>query len=139
MKFTVSRRKYDTDIDTEVMSVQKSFGTYGENPDNDWVEKLYKKSNSEYYVYGKGGKNSPFSGANGDVRVWQKQNFNNAKSWIMDNCPEKMQDFTTMGEKAEVMTISVLPRTRQLLKQYSSEQGISVSELIRQFADSLYK
>ena len=148
MKSIVNRRTYDTDSSELLAEVKKSFGVYGQDPDNDWTESLYKKRfNGEYFVLGVGGKNTPFSEyANGKkeagsrVIAWRTQNLDNAKLWVHDNCPDKFQElFENRGDdELVVTTIMLSKRAKKKLKRYSEEQGITISEILRRYAETLY-
>ena len=105
MKYTVNRRFYDTEAADKLAEIQKSFGEYGKNPDNDWTESLYKKPNGEYFVHGKRGKNSPFAEnkegrnqAGSRAIVWRTENESNAKLWVHDNVPGKFDEIFITNE-----------------------------------------
>ncbi len=154
MRFTENRQVYDLEKEEKIIEVQKSFGTYGENPDNDWTEALYLKNHDEYFVYGAGGKNTPFSDDDirinprykqirypGRVIVWKKNNLENAKLWVHDNCPDK-QDAIFGAEDPGMLrttTITLTDKARKNLKRCSREKGLTVSEIIRQYAEGLYE
>lgn len=138
---------YDISKATPLVTVRKTFGKkYGENPDDDWTETLYKKNNGEFFVYGEGGKNTPYSvDKDGTVtsgsryEVWLEYNYNNARNWVHTNCPERQEEiFTVDTEKKSVTTIMLSEKARLNLKRKAREQGVSISELIRQWAESMY-
>ena len=148
MKYTVNRRLYDTDKAEKLVEVTKSFGVYGENPDNDWTESLYKKPSGEFFVQGNGGKNSPFadyaSGTNkpgSRVTVWRIDNYNNAKLWIHDNAPDKFDDVFNRKEDSDlsITTVTLSEKAKRNLKRYSEETGLTVSEILRRYAENLYE
>ena len=90
---------YDISKATLIYTVEKTFGEkYGDNPDNDWTESLYVKKNGEYFVYGKGGKNTPYSTIeSGKIvggsryEIWLQSNYNSARNWVHTNCPEMQE------------------------------------------------
>ena len=146
----VDNKFYSIEKATPLVTVEKTFGKkYGENPDEDWTETLYRKASGEYFVYGKGGKNSPYSvDENGEsvagsrYEVWADFNYNKARNWVHTNCPEK-KDEIFMSElnedKKSVTTMTLSAKARLNLKRKSNEQGISISELVRRWAESLYE
>ena len=141
---------YNIDKATPLVTVEKTFGKkYGENPDDDWSETLYKKTSGEFFVYGKGGKNTPFStDENGEpvagsrYEIWIDYNYQKAKNWVYTNCPDRM-DVIFMKEsedsKKSVTTVTLSTKARLNLKRKSNELGITTSELIRRWAESLYE
>ena len=148
-KSAASNKFYSIDKAELIISVNKTFGgKYGNNPDDDWTETLYRKNNGEYFVYGEGGKNTPFgkyedgepvSGSR--YVVWLDYNDNEAKNWVYTNCPEKMKEiFEKQPDDKKSITALYLSNTaRTNLKRKSREKNISMSELINQWAESLYK
>ena len=141
---------YDISKATPLVTVEKTFGKkYGDNPDDDWTETLYRKPTGEFYVYGSGGKNSPYSvdedgtsNAGSRYEIWLESNYNAARNWVHTNCPEKQEEiFVTEAkeEKNTVTSILISQKARMNLKRKSKEMGLTVSELIRQWAESLYK
>ena len=147
MKFTVNRRLYDTEKADKLAEVQKSFGTYGVNPDEDWTESLYRKNNGEFFMLGEGGKNSPFADyssktrqAGSRIEVWRVDNYNSAKLWVHDNIPEMMEELFNPKEDNDisVTTVTISAKAKRNLKRYSKETGLSVSEIIRRYAEELY-
>jgi hypothetical protein len=141
MKFEVNRRLYDTEKAEKVAEVQKSYGEYGKNPDVDWIEILYKKPNDEFFLFGKGGKSSPFGNKDGcRVVVWPIENYNNAKLWVHDNAPKLMDKIfqEKKDDELSVTTVTLSEKAKRNLKRYSAEYGIAVSEILRKYAESLY-
>lgn len=140
---------YDISKATPLVTVEKTFGKkYGDNPDDDWKETLYRKATGEFFVYGVGGKNSPYSiDENGTTKagsryeIWLESNYNAARNWVHTNCPEKQEEIFVAElkeEKNSVTSIMISQKARMNLKRKSKEMGITVSELIRQWAESLY-
>lgn len=141
---------YDITKATPLVTVEKTFGKkYGDNPDDDWKETLYRKPTGEYFVFGIGGKNSPYSEDKGGeaiagsrYEIWLDSNFNAARNWVHTNCPEKQEE-VFMPEQEEtknkVTTIMISQKARMNLKRKSKELGITVSELIRNWAEGLYE
>lgn len=140
---------YDITKATPLVTVEKTFGKkYGENADDDWTETLYKKASGEFFVYGKGGKNTPYSiDENGEAtagsryEIWLESNYNSARNWVHTNCPEKQEEIfvaETKEEKNTVTSFMISQKARMNLKRKAREKGITVSELIRQWAESLY-
>ena len=136
---------YNPEKSTEVAVVRKSLGTYGENPDDDWTETLYMKSNGEFFAIGEGGKNTPFfSYKNGKaenrvVTVWQKKNTENAKLWVYNNCRERMKEIFAPDEKSSIAaTVLLTLKAKRNLKRKAEETHTSISELIRSWAEALY-
>jgi len=140
---------YSIDKATPLVTVKKTFGkAFGENPDDDWTETLYKKSSGEFFVYGEGGKNTPYAiDENGEsvagtrFEIWADNNYNKARLWVHDNCPEKMDEIFMKDideGKKSVTTITLTAKARLNLKRKSKELGISISELIRLWAEELY-
>ncbi|MBQ6503206.1 MAG: hypothetical protein IJI57_04765 [Flexilinea sp.] len=143
------KKFYDIEKSTPLVTVQKTFGqVYGENPDEDWTETLYRRQTGDFFVYGVGGKDSPFSVyENGETKagngyeIWSEANYNKARSWVQTNCPEKKDEIFTMKDydtKRILVTMTLSPRARENLKRKASEEGMSVSEFIRRFAENLY-
>ena len=140
---------YNIEKAEPLVTVEKTFGNkYGENPDEDWTETLYRKPSGEFFVYGKGGKDSPYSVeedgetvAGSRYEVWGDFNYNKARNWVHTNCPEK-KDEIFMSElnedKKSVTTMTLSAKARNNLRRKSREQGVSVSELIRRWAEALY-
>lgn len=145
-----SDKFYSIDKAEPLVTVEKTFGKkYGENPDDDWTETLYRKSSGEFFVYGQGGKNTPFSvDENGEsvagsrYEVWMDFNYNKARNWVHTNCPEKQEE-VFMSEvndgKKSVTTMTLSAKARLNLKRKSSEQGVSISQLVCKWAESLYE
>ena len=146
MEKKVSDKFYNIAKAKEVITVQKSFGTYGENPDDDWTETLYKKRNGEFFVYGKGGKNSPFGMDRGGERLegedfilWLTRNYDNARNWVHSNCPDKKDEiFHEDNETRSMTTLYLTPKAKMNLKRMAKEKGVSVSVMIIQWAESFY-
>ena len=143
------KKFYDIEKSTPLVTVQRTFGAvYGENPDEDWTETLYRRQTGDFFVYGEGGKESPFSvyengenKAGNGYEIWAESNYNKARSWVQTNCPEKKDEIFTMQEpdtKRVIVTMALSPRARENLKRKAAEEGMSVSEFIRRFAENLY-
>ena len=141
---------YNIEKAEALVTVEKTFGNkYGENPDVDWTETLYRKSSGEYFVYGKGGKESPYAvDENGEAvagsryDIWGDYNFNQARNWVHSNCPDKMDSIFKDEEKEEkisVTTVALSAKARKNLRRKSKEMGMSTSELIRRWAESFYE
>lgn len=139
---------YNINKATALITVEKTYGTkYGENPDDDWTETLYVKATGEYFVYGQGGKNSPYSiekdgetVAGSRYDVWPDYNLNRAKNWIHSNCPEKMEELLMPKEesKQSVTSFVLSAKAKTNLKRKAKEENITVSELVRRWAETLY-
>lgn len=140
---------YSIDKAEPLVTVKKTFGKrYGDNPDDDWTETLYRKPTGEYFVYGEGGKNSPYAiDENGEsvagtrFEIWVDFNYQKARNWVHTNCPEKMEEIfmkDVEDEKKSVTTITLTAKARLNLKRKSKEMGVSISELIRKWAEELY-
>lgn len=143
-----SKTTYNINTATPLVTVEKSFGKYGENPDQDWTETLYKKLSGMFFVYGQGGKDSPFNAIkNGEpvpgdgYEIWTSSNYNRAKAWVKMNCPEKLDEiFPAIRNDKKITTTLVLTESaRDNLKMKAKEEGVSISELVRGWAESLYK
>ena len=141
-----SAKLYNADKATPLVTVKKSFGNYGENPDDDWTETLYKKKTGEFFVLGKGGKNSPFGIDRGgeriageDFTIWLVRNYDNAKNWVHSNCPEKREEIFMEDTKTKTLTSIYLSTKAKInLKRMAKEKGMSVSEMINKWAESFY-
>ena len=139
---------YNIEKAEALITVEKTFGKkYGENPDVDWTETLYRKSSGEYFVYGKGGKDSPYAvDENGEAvpgsryDIWGEYNYNQARNWVHSNCPDKMNVLTEdePDDKKSITTVTLSAKARKNLRRKSQEMGMSTSELIRRWAESLY-
>ena len=140
---------YNIDKAESLITIKKTFGkNYGENPDLDWTETLYKKPSGEFFVYGEGGKETPYSvDVNGEptagsrYEVWTDYNINQARNWVYTNCPEKMEMIFMKDEddeKKSVTTITLSAKARKNLKRKAQENKETVSEIIRQWAETLY-
>ena len=148
MKFTINRRLYDTESSEKLVEVQKSYGKYGEDPEQDWTETLYRKNNGEYFMLGRGGKNSPFSEFTGGknqagnmINIWKEDNLNGAKLWVHDNAPEMFDKLFNPKDDNELSTttITLSVKAKRNLKRYSKETKMTVSEIIRRYAEGLYE
>lgn len=136
---------YNTDKAKVIAVAEKSLGVYGENPDNDWTETLYLKPNGEYFAVGEGGKNSPFYSSKGGkiensmVTVWQKKNIENAKLWVYNNCKERMNEIFAPDDVASVAaTVLLTMKAKRNLKRKAEEEHSNISEVIRNWAETLY-
>lgn len=142
---------YDIRKATALVTVQKTFGKkYGDNVDDDWVETLFVKKSGEYFLYGMGGKNSPFSNFDDGVstqgdgyETWLSNNYKKAKEWVMMNCPEKMDEiFVPLKPEEETKlkasTFSLTEKARANLKRRAAEYETSQSQLICQWAENFY-
>ena len=139
---------YDIEKATPLCTVEKTFGEYyGKNPDDDWTETLYKKKNGEYFVFGQGGKNSPYSKIeDGKVvsgfryEIWLQSNYNSARNWVHSNCPKKLEEIFMEDEdsKQKITSLMLTPKARRNLKRKAREQNKSMSEIIREWAEALY-
>ncbi len=143
------KKFYDINKSTPLVTIKKTFGTaYGVNPDEDWTETLYKRQTGEYFVYGEGGSESPYSvyengenKAGNGYEIWPESNYNKARSWVQTNCPEKKDEIFTkqdLDSKRVVVTMLLSPKARENLKRKSAEEGMSVSEFVRKLAENLY-
>lgn len=139
---------YDIAKATPVVTVKKTFGKkFGDSPDDDWTETLYRKQTGEYFVYGEGGKNTPYSiGEDGEsvagsrYETWVDFNYNQARNWVYTNCPEKMDEvFMAETKDKKVTSIVLSAKAKTNLKRKAQEQGTTISELIRNWAEGLYK
>lgn len=140
---------YDIEKATPLFTVKKTFGEkYGENPDDDWTETLYKKKSGEYFVLGQGGKNSPYNKIEdgkevGGFRyeIWLQSNYNSARNWVHSNCPEKLEEIfmENKDDKQKVTSLTLSPKARLNLKRKAREQNKSISEIVRTWAESLYE
>lgn len=141
MKIKHNRRVYDTDKAEKVFTAKKSFGNYGENPDNDWTETLYMKPNFEFFVFGEGGKNTPYNTDSDTLNFmfFDRNNYTEAQLWVHDNCPELYTKLFTDKEDERVSTTMALSQKAvRNLKRYTCETRISASECLRLYAESLY-
>lgn len=147
----IANRFYSIDKAEKIVSVEKTFGEkYGVNPDDDWTETLYRKSNGEFFVYGKGGKNTPFCTYEDGEEVagsryvtWTAYNDNEAKNWAFTNCPDKVKEIFQQEEeddgKKSVTTFYLTKKARKNIKRKALEKGIGFSELVNSWAETLYK
>ncbi len=141
MEVIHKRKLYNTDKAEKIIEIKKSFGKYGENPDNDWTETLYRKRNLEYFVYGDGGKNTPYNTHNDilNFHFFDVNNYTQAQLWVHDNCPEIYDELFSDNPKDRIITTMALSKKAvRNLKRYTSETGISASECLREYAESLY-
>ena len=139
---------YDITKATPLYTVKKTFGEkFGDNPDDDWTETLYKKKNGEFFVYGQGGKNTPYSvNELGEVKsgsryeIWLQSNFNSARNWVHTNCPEMQEEIFMVEEddKPKVTSITLTTKARMNLKRKAMEENTNVSSLVKEWAESLY-
>ena len=143
------KKFYDINKSTPLVTVNKTFGqVYGDNPDEDWTETLYKRQTGEFFVYGEGGCDSPYSvyengehKAGNGYEIWPESNYNKARSWVKMNCPEKKDEIFTKDNtegKRVVVTMILSTKARENLKRKSAEEGMSVSEYVRKYAENLY-
>ena len=141
MKTLHKRRMFDTDKSEKIITVKKSFGTYGVNPDYDWTETLYRKPNFEFFVVGKGGKHTMFSACDQLMNFcfFDRNNYAEAQLWVHDNCPELYNElFSDNPNERVTTTMALSQKAMRNLKRYFSETGISTSECLRKYAESLY-
>ena len=139
---------YDIAKATPLYTVEKTFGVkFGENPDDDWTETLYKKKSGEFFVYGKGGKNTPYSTTENGVLeggarydIWTQSNYNTARNWVHSNCPEMQEEIFMIDEedKTKVTSMALTKKARMNLKRKARDENTNVSSLVNEWAEKLY-
>ena len=143
----IDSKFYNIEKARALVTVEKTFGKkYGDNPDDDWTETLYKKTSGEFFVYGKGGKNSPYSvDENGEsvagsrYEIWTDYNTNKARNWVHSNCLDEKDEIFMVSDKKTVTTMTLTMKAKENLRRKANEQDITISELIRRWAESLYE
>ena len=145
---TFDGRVYNPTKATLIATAKKTMKqVYGEDPDYDWTESLYKKPTGDYFVIGNGGKYTPFAADKNGERVsgtetiiWKKKNLEYATLWLHDNFPGREEEFLSVKteERAKTVTFTMSEKALRNIKRKAKELGIANSTLIRRWAENLY-
>ena len=146
MKQIINNRRYDTEtaelLGSDSYSNPRDF--------NHWTEKLYRKRNGEYFLYGEGGPMSRYAERTG-INEWDggekimPLTADAARKWAEEHLDaddyEKIFGVVEEDEDDEktAWTIRVSPATIERVRRIAGEKNMKLSEVVENAIIAFYK
>jgi hypothetical protein len=143
MKKIIEGRVYNTDT---AELVGEWANTYNTGDFNFCIENLYRKKTGEFFIHGRGGAMSKYAVSAGSNTMSGSEqikpiSFEYAKQWAEEKLTadeyEKLFGEVVEDDSRRVIAISLTVTAHEKLKQAAGKQGITVSALLEEFANSL--
>lgn len=142
MKKIINGRRYDTETAIKIGEHE-----YSNSGDFNWYcDELYRKKTGEFFIYGEGGPMSKYA-VSTSYNSWTGGekitpiSVEKARQWcekyLDGDDYEKIFGEVTEDEEKQIVTFSLTQAAAKKLKLYASENGITMSQCIENFINSL--